>query len=275
MKVRLTSTYFLIALTFSTTIMLFVVQNKTKNLRQKFEKRYMSSFLTDNTNANSTINEPDAVYFTNDCDCKKDTKVAIIKKEKFSSVYLEKQNEEIKHLYDLTNAEIEKSILTCDFFNTLRRGKSQKIISYSLYNKKRFFYDKLKEITKQLKILYPNWTMRVYYDKTIDKSIICEIECQKDDNGILLDNADFCDTNNLTFKLENIKNSNQSSFDASYIHSMIWRWFPIGDSFVDVFSSRDTDSFLLQREVDSVNVWFNSDKVGHIMRGENVYKFNL
>ena len=51
---------------------------------------------------------------------------------------------------------------------------------------------------------------------------------------------------------------------------MKWRWLPIGDGFVEAFSSRDTDSYLLQREVDSVNVWTkSSDKLGHIMRGNN------
>ena len=55
----------------------------------------------------------------------------------------------------------------------------------------------------------------------------------------------------------------------------MWRWFPIGDSFVDVFSSRDTDSYIIQREIDSVNAWLESDKVGHIMRGSLSYEFNF
>lgn len=48
---------------------------------------------------------------------------------------------------------------------------------------------------------------------------------------------------------------------------MIWRFFPMGDYFVDLFSSRDSDSRILQREIDSVAVWLNSEKAGHIMRG--------
>ena len=51
------------------------------------------------------------------------------------------------------------------------------------------------------------------------------------------------------------------------MHAMMWRWLPIADLFVDIFSSRDIDSVLLQREVDSVNTWLNSTKVGHMMRG--------
>lgn len=48
---------------------------------------------------------------------------------------------------------------------------------------------------------------------------------------------------------------------------MTWRWLPIGDSFVDFMASRDTDTWLIQRELDSVNVWMNSSTVFHIMRG--------
>jgi hypothetical protein len=268
MKLKIKFTSFLVVLTFFSTFTLFIVQYKTKDSNRKYRrnKSFLANFFADTTNSTNTSNQINVIYFKHNCECKKDTRLAIVKNENTSSVYFEKTNQISKHLYDLSNDEIEKSVFTCDFYNSFRRGKSQRIISYSLYNKNRFFYDKLKEITRQLKVLYPGWTMRVYYDKTIDKSVICEVECQIDDKGLLLDNADFCDINNLTFKLENVKNSNLTPFDASYIHSMMWRWLPIGDSFVDVFSSRDTDSFLLQREVDSVNVWLKSDKVGHIMR---------
>ena len=47
----------------------------------------------------------------------------------------------------------------------------------------------------------------------------------------------------------------------------MWRWFPIGDRFVDLWSSRDTDSMIHQREVDAVDAWLQSDKLVHIMRG--------
>ena len=53
----------------------------------------------------------------------------------------------------------------------------------------------------------------------------------------------------------------------SYMHESMWRFLSIGDSFVDVFMSRDTDSYLIDREVDSVKIWDNSNTIGHIMRG--------
>lgn len=62
--------------------------------------------------------------------------------------------------------------------------------------------------------------------------------------------------------------------NASFIHPTIWRYLTLGDEFVDVVSFRDSDSFIFQREVDSVNVWLKSnDKIAHIMRGYLVNTF--
>jgi hypothetical protein len=47
---------------------------------------------------------------------------------------------------------------------------------------------------------------------------------------------------------------------------MKYRWLPAGDSFVDAMTSRDSDAFLIKREVDAVKEWFTSGKYGHIMR---------
>ena len=57
------------------------------------------------------------------------------------------------------------------------------------------------------------------------------------------------------------------SLNEQYIHASMWRWFSINDLFVDILISRDSDSAIYQREVDSVNIWLNSNNVGHIMRG--------
>ena len=53
-----------------------------------------------------------------------------------------------------------------------------------------------------------------------------------------------------------------------YSFFKFWRWFPIGDHFVDVFLSRDTDSQIFQREVDAVKFWLYENKIAHIMRGK-------
>ena len=84
---------------------------------------------------------------------------------------------------------------------------------------------------------------------------------------------DFCDITRLQISPLDDKHF----MNASYVHAAIWRYFALGDRFVDVVSFRDTDSFILPREVDSVNVWLNStSKVAHIMRGYSVkYSTNM
>ena len=269
MKLKNFSILIFTILSMLTYLVLFFLHNENFNTNLKHGKKYLSNFLISNDLSKKVIfdvNTLKTTYIENNCECKNSAKIAIIDFKNFTSIYLKNESKAMKHLFDLSKNEMKNTIFTCGLYNSLRRGKAQKVISYSLYNKNTFYYDKLRDISKQLKTLYPGWIMRVYYDNSIDKSIICEIECQKDDNGVLLDNADFCDINNIKLQLNSLNNTN--SLDASYIHAMIWRWFPLGDSFVDVFSSRDTDSYLLQREVDSVNVWLKSDKLGHIMRGE-------
>ena len=40
-------------------------------------------------------------------------------------------------------------------------------------------------------------------------------------------------------------------------------------------SSRDTDSYIFKREVDSVKIWMNSSKVGHVMRDHPHHKTHI
>ena len=111
----------------------------------------------------------------------------------------------------------------------------------------------------------------MYHDNSIKNNTNCKFECLIDkENKKLFDNIDFCNINTIPGQ----RNSNKKQWktrsmtywDAGYIHAMKWRWFPIVDRFVDVFSSRDSDSRIIKREVDSVAVWLKSKKVGHIMR---------
>ena len=152
---------------------------------------------------------------------------------------------------------------TCNLFNSLKRGKNLKIISFSLYGNKSFYSRRLANLSKTIKSMYPGWIMRVYHDDTIDPKIKCEIECLKDETNNLIDNTDFCNINKLP-----IKGSFNKTWQANYMHKMKWRWFPIGDDFVNVFLSRDSDSPIIQREIDAVDAWLKTDMAAHIMRGK-------
>lgn len=115
--------------------------------------------------------------------------------------------------------------------------------------------------------------MRVYHDSSINRSIICDIECQTDEEneGRLIDNADFCDLSE--FKVNDSKGLELTP--VNYVLPRMWRFFAIGDSFIDTMMSRDTDSYILQREVDAVNVWLNSDKKFHVMRDHPHHGVNI
>ena len=181
--------------------------------------------------------------------------------------YLQNDLLQVKYSYksDELNINLNNTKTTCDLYNTLTHGYNQKVIGYSLYGKNKLYYNYLKDLTKLIKIMYPQWIIRIHYDDSIDQNVICDIECQLDENNKLYDNVVFCNTNKMLKSFYDINDN--KIWSLSNIHKMMWRWLPLGDSFVDIFSSRDTDSLIIEREIDSVNVWLNSSKLGHIMRG--------
>lgn len=186
-----------------------------------------------------STNYSSVIELKSDCKCRSNLKI-----------------KKINNVFTVDEESFEETFsFSCDLYKTLRRGKKQNIISYSLYGKNKRYYNLIKQIIKLSKNLYPNWIIRIYYDDSIDKNIICEIECQTD-------NTDFCNVNKLP-----VQNSFHLTWNASFILGSMWRFLPVGDSFVNAFMSRDLDSMIYEREIDSVNVWYNkSNKYGHIMR---------
>ena len=136
---------------------------------------------------------------------------------------------------------------TCDLYNVLRRGYGQKVVSYSLYGTNELYYKELKNLTELVRKFYPTWIIRIYYDGTINSSLVCEYECLKDSKtGEYVDIIDFCKINEIPF------GNPHRTWNAKFMHSMKWRFLPIGDPFVDMFMSRDLDSWIIDREVEAV-----------------------
>lgn len=182
------------------------------------------------------------------CECQKDIKIKVIKLDKIYEIISGNKQ------YTLDSSPS----LTCELGKSLKRGPNQKIISYSLYGKNFRYYNLLENIIIKSKQFYPDHILRIYHDDSINKSIICKNEC-------LNNHVEFCNIHQTPLSLIDTK----KVLDLKYVHSMMWRFLPIGDSFVDSFMSRDLDSLLLQREVDSVQEWLKSENIGHIMRGNN------
>ena len=124
----------------------------------------------------SQKNKRPLFIFKSECECKYKKKIYIYKKfqEYLFQVYI---NNKFKYFINDLNVKN----LSCNIYNSLYRGKNQKIIAYSLYGQNKIYYDNLKNISNLIKKFYPGWTMRVYYDDTIIQAFRCEIECQKDE----------------------------------------------------------------------------------------------
>ncbi|RNA04087.1 hypothetical protein BpHYR1_024455, partial [Brachionus plicatilis] len=185
------------------------------------------------------------------CECQKyEFKMKQTDQNKFSIFFNNKS-------YELN----EQPVLACDLGKSLKRGPNQKIVAYSLYGKNPRYYNLLQDLIVKVKEFYPDHVMRVYHDDTINKSIICQIECSNS-------HVDFCNIHRMPLSLKN----SEKVMDLRYVHAMMWRFLSIGDSFVDLLMSRDIDSQLLQREVNSVQEWLGSGNIGHIMRDNPAHK---
>jgi hypothetical protein len=205
--------------------------------------------------------------FESKCKCKNKI-VNLYKNETFYLINLNEDEKKLSSSYKISIEKFNNLNQTCDLFKVLKRGLSQNVISFSLYGRNEFYYRRLRNLTKQIKSLYSNyptkWSMRVYYDRSINESIICDLECNDNDDII-----DFCFVEDIQLKFNSTNVNNK--LNGSEIHAMKWRWFPLGDSFVNIFMSRDTDNSILMREVNAVNEWLKSNKTTHIMRGKFIY----
>lgn len=190
------------------------------------------------------------------CACRRNETIRLVRQsdQHRYAVFLIEPNATRK-LYELTERELFDSTVTCGMFGALRRGRSQRVVSYSLFGRNRFYYAKIHNVTRQIRSFYPDFSVRIYHDRHIDESIVCETECGSD-------NVDFCNVNRLQTSLVDDKRL----FDSGYVTGTMWRFLVLGDDFVDVAMFRDSDSYILQREVDAVDQWLESRKSAHIMR---------
>jgi hypothetical protein len=87
----------------------------------------------------------------------------------------------------------------------------------------------------------------------------------KNDLNVLKDVIDFCNVEKIPGGA-----ANKLLWNGSYIMTTAWRWFPLGDDFVDFFEARDLDTCPSEREYVSVQVWLESNTLFHVMRGNNL-----
>ena len=192
------------------------------------------------------------------CTCRKDENICVHLDEfENYNIYHTKDSINIS-TYKMTMSEFEDSNIVCNPFHVLRRGRKQKVISYSIGPYEELNVNHLKQLIHSIKHWYPDWIIRVYHNSNIDQSTICELECFQDKELVYYDNIDFCDVNEFPFVFLNVL----------HLPARFWRWLPIGDSFVDTFLSRDLEACIGQRESIVVNEWMKTDYLFHSIRGK-------
>jgi len=113
-------------------------------------------------------------------------------------------------LYEISKEILESSLFTCDKFHSLKRGPSQKIISYSLYGKNEKFYKNIEKIIESTSKYFPDWVIRIYHDSSIHKQTKCQFECHVNANKLSV--VDFCNVEEMNISL----------------NGMYWRLMPLG-----------------------------------------------
>lgn len=175
-------------------------------------------------------------------------------------------------LRQTTLKQVAQETITCDVFNTLKRGKHQKVISFSIEDDDdqndessgKNFAQTMENAINEIRIMYRGFTARLYHDRSIDSETRCHLECKHGDL------VDFCNIERFPTSLRGLLEYEDSSLhlkDMSFMRVFTWRILPIGDTYVDLFMSRNFRSHFIEREIESVNVWLQSNTYGHIMRG--------
>lgn len=147
--------------------------------------------------------------------------------------------------------------------DAFRRGRGQKVIGTCFYgnadseaHQNRRYFDGIRENLEVMTDIYPDWTLRIYFNESLSRITlreICDLACKHD-------NLDLCHVGKLPMGsiIGDVKLTN--------IFPMMWRFLPLLDPQVSIFLSRDLDSVVNRRELAAVTEFIESDHVFHIMR---------
>ena len=150
---------------------------------------------------------------------------------------------------------------TCGY-DAYRRGRGQKVIGFALYGNltetNRGYMNGVRGNLNLMERFYPGWIFRLYIEMSEngeERKEFCEMACQNRQ-------LDLCDVKDLP---------GRPMTNAQKVFPMLWRFFPTLDPQVEVFLSRDLDSWFSTREVSAVKDWLdNSREPLHSMR-DHIY----
>jgi tetratricopeptide (TPR) repeat protein len=120
---------------------------------------------------------------------------------------------------------------------------AENVISYSLWGNEPRYLAPLQESVRILPHLFPAWSIRVYYDTTVDHHYITDLGRR----GVQL--------------RQMILPPGQPGY-----RRLLWRFEAIHDPSVQRFLIRDADALLNVKERVAVDAWLQSDRYFHAMR---------
>ena len=152
---------------------------------------------------------------------------------------------------------------TCNNF-TSALGAGQRVLSYSYYRPDPHsgkpsdtverFLGLFQPLAESARRLFPGWRLRIYHNVTSEDREALELFCQLYCNYSFLD---LCDTRDLP---------GIGDLNAQFPVGRFWRFQVLADPTVEMFGSRDSDSFLSEREAAAVSAWLRSGEQFHVMR---------
>lgn len=136
------------------------------------------------------------------------------------------------------------------------RGPNQKVIAISVYGASLNNTDStmfswegsillfLKELSNEVKLLLPSWTIRVYTDFTGTNKT-------QRDSLYTFSNVDICDMNNMPLFGSSL---------LKYLPGKMWRFLTVFDPLVDYFISHDLDSPITRRQTETLDMWMSDEQ---------------
>ena len=144
-----------------------------------------------------------------------------------------------------------------------RRGYHQKVIGFSIYGNFSLrevfmrYVKAMERISDQVRLAYPDWIVRIYL--TAENSRLLETIFGTDKH------VDIC-------VVESVLDESRSHLRrVDQLFPTIWRFLPLLDPMVDLFMSRDSDSYIIEREMKAVKEWLNSSFAFHVMRDHQLH----
>ena len=156
---------------------------------------------------------------------------------------------EYKHFF--LNFNLIPNAICCKYYN-INLYKKKRIISFSLWGDIKLYCIGAIKNAILAKKYFPEWYCRFYYDETVPI--------------IIIDFLKSMDNTELYFIQ---KPSGGTKYKENGQYGMLWRYYPINDTNVDIFIARDVDSRISLYEYNIINQFIKGDNIIHCFRNTN------